>query len=1444
MNFIMIKKLTLWRSVLIVLGVLTGMGSVQASVTLNSTNFPDANFRNALSEITGVAIGGSINEATLTTLDVSGRGITNLTGLEKLTGLTYLDISDNDGLTTGADLTPLMSLVTLKASNCNVRTLAGTYENYSSTRYAGLTIGSANSAIRYLDLSGNVRFFTSGNLQYLTNLETLLMKNCTYYDYWGYQPGNGMKSLKWVDVSGCTAMDRIHLRGATQLKHLNAEGTLVRGFTTSPSSSATTQYYVVLSANSPVEYINLGNCAVTNAGLDGITTYGVASLDTLIVKGNSSFGHSTAFDQMPSLTYLDISNCDIYFRTGYLLDHLTPAHNPNLETLLVNNSSLGVNTEGITGFSKLKTVNASGNPNAAHFWVNNSPLLESLDISGNTGMTYLQLNGDGLPRNNFSLIGGDDCTALSSLYLNGNNYASVGQATSDFAGVGALRFLYLENNSGFTGGSLTMSAADCGNLTGIDLGNNGFTSFHAPSLPPTLTALMLGGNTSMTRLEMHNNPGITTMTSSPVMSDGSGLYLLGNTALTYMDISGTEETPNHFQRIGNNNSLQGVPIDTLKASHNKFYSFRNLSYIGGGGWETCTRSGYVYGWKPQTSSTTPAPDYNVYYYGYWPVSPAQTDSASLEQLTRLEYLDLSHCQLKDSVYLHNNRELRYLDVSHNRSIERHYTYQNPDKGAGYRNSGGSTTYTNTNYEDYKKYLWLASSSATGLEEFTGDYNDTTGLYILDLMHNNKLEYLDISYTGIEQTALTHCHVTNARYIWIQDLPNLKYFYADYNGMRSMGIGTKNGKLYQEGLKSLERLSVIGMRGADNITMKGSINFRSPNDPTSPAPCTRLHYVNISYSNFDSIGIYNPALDTVIIKGNPIHYLNVQDLPLITYVDARESAFKMRGYDTETGRTYPPDVDIYKNGARNGGYYYNNETSTNDFPSNDPNNYKVKSPFSGLRGVRAHHRPELTTLLLDSCNALIEVYAHDNPKLPKIHGFEHLAYPKPEVDAQYHYPTDVDSLRLVWVNDNAVFNELNLTQNVNLQYLHAYNDTTLGDYLGSNGMQLDENVNLRTAWVSNSHLQAFGNNAGANLDTLYIWTNPKLDYLDVTGNTGLKWFDLRNCRIRDLDVSKCVVLKEFDCSNDSIQGMTANAWGTFIPNAVPIRIDEDGKNSIADLHFTSHSLTRVQADNNDLYCMDGLNDNPSLHTLTYNYNHINAIDLTGSNPAVYESQHNGRGTFYGELSQWKEKGNNNEAIDCSLYYLQLDSLAGDGLVVNGVRNNTFLGDKAGQDTIMSINTERVLTLDGFKSFRVDTFMVNSSGPHHGTRVVSQAPRHASRTYGADATPDSSKMIGDMVFLDKYEADFPEGYEERYYIEYDYLDGRTPTSTSRYYLVWMAPPVATDVDEVTEDGLAEVTVVNERYFDISGNELNEPASSGITIIVRQMSDGSQQAVKIMK
>ena len=1599
----MMRRL-LFKTFMTVLLALLGVTWAQANVTLNSTNFPDANFRAALSAITGVSEGGTINEATLTELDVSNKGITNLTGLELLTGLTSLDISDNSGLTTGTDITSLTALTTIKASNCNLVSLAGTTgtSNVTNVTGSGLKISANNINVTYLDISFNPNFYSSGNLQFLTKLETLVMHHCTNFDFWG-TPGNYMSSLKYVDVSYCTNMDRIYLKAAENLEVLKAVGlTKLKGFKSKSSLSSSQQYRILLKhglttlkwldvsgctqlkniylANcnglkhlnasgtplvgfssyaglndgdptddyiqlytglSTLEYLNLSNCSsltqlkpivdkyqiscidtlilANDTGLNGwsagitaqtglkycdLTNTGqtstsvgftsdFTSLETLILANNSSFGYSSTFQYLTALKYLDISHCNIFFRTGngYLLDHLTPTNNPNLETLLVSYSKLGENTEGLTGFTHLKTVDVSHNVGSTtaesmtQFWVNGSPELETLDISGNTKMTYLKLNNDALPRSTFTLIGGAGCTALTSLYLednnygsssnpnfnglsslthvnslylNRNNYSSVGEATSDFSDLGALRFLYLEEND-FGGGELTLNAADCGSLKGLDLGNNGFTSFSAPSLPSTLTALMIGDNPAMTRLEMHNNPGITKMTANPTMSDGSGLYLLGNTALTYMDISGTEATPNHFKHIGNNGSFNGVPIVTLKASHNKFYTFRNLTQVPGGVYEH-------WGWKEWNSTHTSYTLINKYcidndedtvqkwrYKAYWHTEPAQPDSASLEQLPNLEYLDLSYCNLKDSVYLHKNPELRYLDVSHNRNIYRSFdsSSSNPkyQKAAEFRQH--LTQHSAHSFADYKKYMWLAKNTDIR-EGFTNDCNDTTGLYILDLLDNNKLEYLDISYTGIEQTAMTHCHVSNARYIWIQDLPNLKYFYADFNGMRSMGIGTQYGKKREgpttptAGLKSLERLSVIGMRGTDKTTMQGSINFREN------TVCTKLHYINLRHSRFDSIGVYIPTVDTLILKGNPIHYLNVQKVNNITYLDARECAFKMRGYDAETGNIFFPDASVYKNGARINGVYYAN--STNIPAANPQNSGDLTTPFSGLRAIRAYERNQLTTVLLDSCNALTEVFCFKDPLLPKIHGFENLPFNK-SYDATYNFPTqDADSLSLVWVNDNDVFNELNLTKNVNLKYLHAYNDKALGTALSTNGMDLTANTNLVTAWVSNSNLEKFTNcavqqSSQAHLDTLKIWQNPVLEVLDVTKYNNLRYLDLRNCMVRNLNMSNNTQLTYFDCSNrDSTWAGQAETYNRFtydynMPRCVPTIVDDPGKNSIADLQFNSNNLRVVHADNNDLFSIRGLNNNPNLQTLTYSFNHINAIDLSGCpNIQDYNCFHNVRGRIESELSVWSATANN-VTTEYQMYYLQLKPNAGDAL--DPEHHDTYLGNKWGEDSLLSnqdAGFQRRFVDDGFDPSKVISFTKNASGPYHGTRGQNSAhaPLMDTEIIDPSVEIDTTKIYGDIAVIKLFNND-------RNYVEYLYDDGRPSNSKagsgSAFGIAWAPPGEPTWVKETTADGLSQATIVSERYFDATGVEHSEPFD-GVNIIVRQMSDGSSQTVKIVR
>ena len=88
--------------------------TAQAQVVLNETNFPDAIFRKALGSTLGISEGDEITAekiAATTSLNVSYKGIANLTGIEHFTALTELNCTRN--LLTSIDVSKNTALKTL-----------------------------------------------------------------------------------------------------------------------------------------------------------------------------------------------------------------------------------------------------------------------------------------------------------------------------------------------------------------------------------------------------------------------------------------------------------------------------------------------------------------------------------------------------------------------------------------------------------------------------------------------------------------------------------------------------------------------------------------------------------------------------------------------------------------------------------------------------------------------------------------------------------------------------------------------------------------------------------------------------------------------------------------------------------------------------------------------------------------------------------------------------------------------------------------------------------------------------------------------------------------------------------------------------------------------------------------------------------------------------------
>ena len=132
-------------------------------VSINDTNFPDANFRSYLSGVSFDTDGnGYLTDAEIagiTSLDLRGRSITDLSGIERFTALTWLDCSNN-GLTGTLDLSTNTALVYLNCSNnnltgLNVSTCTSLEGLYCYNNYLTTLDVTSNTVLVSLDCDSN-----------------------------------------------------------------------------------------------------------------------------------------------------------------------------------------------------------------------------------------------------------------------------------------------------------------------------------------------------------------------------------------------------------------------------------------------------------------------------------------------------------------------------------------------------------------------------------------------------------------------------------------------------------------------------------------------------------------------------------------------------------------------------------------------------------------------------------------------------------------------------------------------------------------------------------------------------------------------------------------------------------------------------------------------------------------------------------------------------------------------------------------------------------------------------------------------------------------------------------------------------------------------------------------------------------------------------------------
>ena len=211
-----------------------------------SETIPDANLRAAIATAVGKYRGAPITVAemkTLTSLEASEAGISDLTGLELATNLTHLWLRDND-ISDVSSLSGLTNLTSLRLSGNNISdvsplsgltnlTSLGLRDNDISdvSPLSGLT------KLTHLWLSGN-NISDVSSLSGLTNLEWLYFSNNNISDVSSLSGLTNLTQLELGDVSGGNLItDMSSLSGLTRLNSLSlafnliADVSVLRGLT-------------------------------------------------------------------------------------------------------------------------------------------------------------------------------------------------------------------------------------------------------------------------------------------------------------------------------------------------------------------------------------------------------------------------------------------------------------------------------------------------------------------------------------------------------------------------------------------------------------------------------------------------------------------------------------------------------------------------------------------------------------------------------------------------------------------------------------------------------------------------------------------------------------------------------------------------------------------------------------------------------------------------------------------------------------------------------------------------------------------------------------------------------------------------------------------------------------------------------------------------------------
>ncbi|UMB59698.1 gliding motility-associated C-terminal domain-containing protein [Lutibacter sp. A80] len=1228
-----------------------------------TTAIPDTNFEQALIdlEIDNVIDGAVLtaNISGLTTLNVSDKNISELTGIEDFTALIALSVSKNN--LTSVNLSKNTALTDLYIGENNLSSIDLT----KNTVLARLVLDENN--LTSLDITKNTDlslFYISEN-----NLSSIdLTKNIALELL--HIPQNNLTSL---DVSNNTALTQVVIdeNNLTSLDlSKNTDLIILHANDNNLTSLDITKNTAL--ANLKITKNNLTSLDITkNTALANlkITKNNLTSLD---ISNNINLDEFDATDNA-NLTCIQVDNVanigtnwnkdatatysedcattaipDTNFEQALIaLGHdnvmdgaVLTANISGLTSLNVSNKNIADLT-GIEDFialtrleiydNNLTTVDLSNNTDLEYLDVYGNSLT-SIDLSKNTDLNYLEISENSLTNVDLSKN-----TDLDYFYAVNNNIATVDLSKSI-----DLISLNLSGNS-LTSIDLSKNT----DLIDLDLNDN------------SLTNIDLSKNTALRQLFIHNN----SLTNIDLSKNTAltQLYIKKNN-ISSLDIS--KNTNLNWFYATDNPNLTCIQVDNVANIGTNWEKDATATYS-----EDCSA----------TVALTYVPDNNfeqaLIDQGYDDVLDDYVLTDNISGITKLllfnngisdftgieDFIALTEliCTgsnstsidfskntglIKLNIY---NNNLTSIDLSKNTELTDLIAYNN-----------------NLTSIDISKNTALTKINLIDNNLTSLDLSKNTSLTDLHIRENN-LTSLDLSNnTNLIKVAASENNLTNIDITNAIDLIDLD---VSENNLASLNI-TNNTALTD---LNIDRNSLSSIDLTKNTALTTLYVYENNLSSIDLTKNTALDFLNIQKNNLTSIDVSkNIALFNLYISKNNLTSLDISnnlnldefdatDNPNLTciqvanvnnigpYWEKDATATYSEDCSATVALTYVPD-DNFEQALINLGY---DDVLDDYVPTNNINgltDLDVRGEnIADLTGIEDFialtvldiSLNDLTTLDVTKNTALTHLYVYDN-NLTSLDVSNNTALTSLPVYKNNLTSLDVTkntALTYLNVGDNSGLSTLDVTKNTALTYLSCY-----GNSLTS--IDLSKNIALFNLDIRENNLTSLDISNNTNLDEFDATDNPNLTCIQVdnVANIGTNWEKDATATYSE-DCSATVVLTYVPDDNFE-QALIVLGYDDVLDDYVPTNningltdLDVRGENiadltgiedfiALTDLDIAMNNLASIDITKNtaltELVCFENnftsldLSKNTALTKLSVDRNNLTSLDVTKNTALTY------------------------------------------------------------------------------------------------------------------------------------------------------------------------------------------------------------------------------------